>query len=112
MRLKWKAIHGTCGQRRPITINTTLGEQEIPKAVCYGQWAIHENYLDPPKLKITHIPTGHLVCRRGMQMEAQLRDLIARLLVVPEFRNQGDRKSIRQTGQIVKTWAAELKGGK
>ncbi len=109
MSLKWKAIDGVRGQRRSITIQTKEGDQIIPEAACYGQWAIHEYGIISPRLKLTHIPTGRAVLPPASPTEDQLRDLIARLLVVPEFRTIRAKKALRQVGQIVEAWAKDIK---
>lgn len=109
MRLKWKAINGIRGNRQHIWIDTNLGARQIRKAVCYGQWAIHHGYFSPHGLKITHLPTGFAVCRKTHYTQDQLRDLISRLLVVPEFRTRRANKALRQAEQIARNWSKDIK---
>ena len=108
-RLRWQAINGVRGVRGTIQVATNLGTIPIARAVQYGQWAIHEtSHSVIITLRVSHVPSGrYLPCDEG-HTEEQLRDLIRRLLVVPEFKTWRAQKAIQQVRRIIRAWATEM----
>lgn len=103
MSLSTQPIKGVRGQTRPIKI-------QIEIEVSYGQWAIHLSPKCPHGLQLSHIETGRGVPLTQNATEIELRDLISRLLSVPDFRTIRAKKALRQMKQIVKAWAKDLHG--